>query len=117
LPDHKSPPVFKLEIFCPEDHVEPILEALAVSHAGEIGLYDHCTTLSTVEGTYRPLAGSNPAIGEVGKLIRGTEVKIEVNCSEEYLVEAIQSVRDVHPYEEPVINVIPLANPLYGGTI
>ena len=38
-------------------------------------------------------------------------------CREEYLLEAVQAVRDVHPYEEPVINIIPLANGRYNGTV
>ena len=110
-------PFFKLEIFCPEENVDEILEALARAHAGEVGNYDHCSTIIQVQGSYRPLEGAKPAIGEVGKLILGTECKIEINCREEHLVEAIQAVRDAHPYEEPVINVVPLANHRYGGTI
>lgn len=110
-------PFFKLEIFCPAESVDAILEALGTTHAGEIGNYDHCTSITTVQGTYRPLEGANPAVGEVGKLFIGSECKIEVNCREENIVETIQAVRDVHPYEEPVINVIPLANARYGGTI
>ena len=46
----------------------------------------------------------------------GSEVKIEVLCREEYLLEAVQALREVHPYQEPVINIIPLANSRYGGT-
>lgn len=110
-------PFFKLEIFCPEENVDEILEVLAAAHAGEVGKYDHCSTILQVQGSYRPLEGSNPAFGEVGKLTLGTECKIEINCREEFLAEAIQTVRVAHPYEEPVINVIPLANHRYGGTI
>ncbi|PKO02562.1 MAG: cytochrome C biogenesis protein [Chloroflexi bacterium HGW-Chloroflexi-5] len=110
-------PFLKLEIFCPEENVNEILEALAGAHVGEIGNYDHCSTISQVQGSYRPLEGANPAFGEVGKLFLGTESKIEINCREEHLVEAIQAVRLVHPYEEPVINVIPLVNHHYGATI
>lgn len=110
-------PFFKLEIFCPEESVDEILNAMAASHAGEIGNYDHCATITQVQGTYCPLEGANPTLGEIGKLFLGSEYKIEINCREEFLVEAIQSVREVHPYEEPVINVIPLANARYGATI
>ena len=110
-------PFFKLEIFCPEENVDEILEVLAEAHAGEVGNYDHCSTILHVEGSYRPLEGAKPALGEVGKLLLGSEFKIEINCREEFLVEAIQAVREAHPYEEPVINVIPLANHRYGGTV
>ena len=110
-------PFFKLEIFAPAEAVDEILEALAAAQAGVIGNYDHCSSVSQVEGSYRPLEGSTPAVGEVGKLYYGGECKIEVNCREEYLMDAIQAVREVHPYEEPVINVIPLANARYGATM
>jgi len=110
-------PFFKLEIFCPAENVDEILEALAGAHAGEIGNYDHCSTILQVQGSYRPLEGAKPAFGEVGKLIMGSECKIEINCREENLMEAIHAVRVAHPYEEPVINVIPLANHRYGGTV
>jgi len=109
-------PFFKLEVYCPQESVDEILSALAGAHAGEIGKYDHCSTISEVQGSYRPLEGADPAIGEVGKLFIGSEYKIELNCREEFLVEAIEAVRAVHPYEEPVINVIPLANHRYGAT-
>ncbi|MCX6055465.1 MAG: cytochrome C biogenesis protein [Chloroflexi bacterium] len=110
-------PFFKLEIYCPEESVDDILEALATSRAGEIGKYDHCASVSPVQGTWRPLHGSSPAVGEENKLCSGSESKIESLCREEVLAEAIQAVRQVHPYEEPVINIIPLANTRYGGTM
>ena len=109
-------PFFKLEIFIPAENVDELLETLANAHAGEIGNYDHCTSITSVQGTYRPLAGANPAVGEVGQLFMGSECKVEVNCREQFLVEAIQAVRNMHPYEEPVINVIPLGNTRYGAT-
>jgi hypothetical protein len=110
-------PFFKLEIFAPTEAVDDILATLAQAHAGEIGNYDHCSSITQVNGTYRPLQGANPAVGEVGKLFYGSECKIEVNCREDHLIEAIQAVREVHPYEEPVINVISLANARYGATV
>jgi Uncharacterized protein conserved in bacteria len=108
--------LFKLEIFAPNEALDAILEALAGAHAGEIGNYDRCSSITQVSGTYRPLPGATPAVGEVGKLFFGSELKIEVNCHEAQLVPAIRAVRAVHPYEEPVINVVPLVNERYDGT-
>ena len=109
-------PYFKLEVYAPEESVDELLAALASTHAGEIGRYDHCATIIPVQGTWRPLEGAEPALGTAGELYSGSEVKLEVLCREEYLLEAVQAVRDTHPYEEPVINIIPLANSRYGGT-
>ena len=110
-------PFFKLEIYAPEESVDEILSALANAHAGEIGRYDHCATLIPVQGVWRPLEGAEPALGSRGELYSGSEIKLEMLCREEHLLEAVQAARDAHPYEEPVINIIPLANGRYGGTV
>ena len=36
------------------------------------------------------------------------ELKVEVTIRREQLHEVMRAIRDVHPYEEPVVNVIPL---------
>lgn len=110
-------PFYKLEIFAPEEAVDEVIKALTGAHAGEIGHYTHCAAVTEVQGQWHATEAANPAVGETGKLYTGVEYKIEVNCREEYLTEAIQAVREVHPYEEPVINVFPLANARYGGTL
>jgi hypothetical protein len=110
-------PFYKLEIFAPEESVDELLQVLAATRAGEIGKYDHCAAITQVQSTWRPLEGAKPLIGHPGELISVSEVKIEVNCREEFLAEAIQAVREMHPYEEPVINVVPLANTRYGATV
>jgi hypothetical protein len=110
-------PFYKLEIFAPVEAVDEILAALAAAHAGEIGKYDHCATIIPVQGYWRALDGAQPAVGEPGELYSDSEVKLEVLCREEHLLEAVAAVRDVHPYEEPVINILPLANARYNGTV
>jgi hypothetical protein len=110
-------PFFKIEVFAPEESVDEILEALGNAHAGEIGKYDHCATVIPVQGVWRPQEEAKPYMGLPGQLFTGSEVKIEVNCREEFLLDAVQAVREAHPYEEPVINIIPLANTRYGGTV
>lgn len=110
-------PFFKIEIYAPQEAVDEILEALAKTRAGEIGRYDHCASITPVQGFWRPLDEAKPYLGNPGELFSGSEVKIEVLCREENLMEAVQAVREAHPYEEPLINILPLANPRYGGTV
>jgi len=40
----------------------------------------------------------------------GEEVRIEVCCTKEKVPAALREIRNIHPYEEPVINIIALAN-------
>jgi len=103
----------KLEIFTPLEYVVPIRDALAKIGAGVIGNYDHCVALHPIQGYYRPLDGATPFEGEIGAVNEGIEYKVEVNCKRELVKDAIQSIKAIHPYEEPLINIIPLANHLF----
>ena len=104
----------KLEIFVPHEHALQLRDELAKIGVGVIGNYDHCVALTAVRGFFRPLPGSNPSEGQVGKVNEVAEYKLEVNCKRELVKEAIKVIKSIHPYEEPLINVIPLANHLFG---
>ena len=99
---------FKLEIFIPESHFADLRSALQSVDAGHIGSYDCCLSYSRVMGTWRPLSGTDPFIGEEGIISEEEELKVEVTVKGERLDETIAAVKAVHPYEEPVINVIEL---------
>ncbi|MBI3163569.1 MAG: divalent cation tolerance protein CutA [Anaerolineales bacterium] len=103
----------KLEIFIPQDHAMKVADALSGIGVGVIGNYDHCMALIPVRGFFRPLPGSNPFEGEEGKLSEVAEYKLEINCKRELVNEAIKVIKSVHPYEEPLINIFPLANHLF----
>lgn len=101
-------PFCKLEIFLPQTHLDVLREALRKVDAGHIGRYDSCLSYSPVTSCWRPLDGAEPYLGEVGALCTQPELKVEVTCSTARLEETLAAVKAVHPYEEPVINVIPL---------
>lgn len=98
----------KLEIFIPETHLAILQETLQQLDAGHIGNYDSCLSYSRVTGTWRPLNGTHPYCGEIGKVCEEPEIKVEVTCKVSELDAIIQAVKKIHPYEEPVINAIPL---------
>ena len=98
----------KLEIFIPETHFTKLRETLQKVDAGHIGRYDCCLSYSRVTGTWRPLAGTKPYIGEEDCISEEEELKVEVTVRAEKITETLAAIRQVHPYEEPVINVIPL---------
>ena len=98
----------KLEIFIPESHLKILQQVLQDCGAGHIGNYDSCLSYSHVISTWRPLENSNPYKGEQNILSTEPELKIEVTCKIKDLDSIIQAVKKIHPYEEPVINAIPL---------
>jgi hypothetical protein len=103
----------KLEIFVPQDYALKIRDELAKIGVGVIGDYDHCVAMVSVRGFFRPLPGANPFDGQIGEIKETQEYKVEVNCRRELVNDAIRIIRSVHPYEEPLLNIIPLANHLF----
>jgi len=98
----------KLEIFIPASHLAALQEALQSVDAGHIGNYDSCMSYFEVTSCWRPLKGANPFIGEENKISTEPELKVEVTCLRENVERTIEAIKRVHPYEEPVINAIPL---------
>ena len=99
---------YKLEIFIPETHFSKLRDALQSVDAGHIGNYDCCLSYSKVIGMWRLLAGTAPFIGKENEISEEEELKVEVNVREDILDETLKAIKTVHPYEEPVINVIEL---------
>ena len=101
-------PYCKLEIFLPPSHLEAVQAALRQADAGHIGRYDSCLSYHPVTSCWRPLEGTDPYLGRPGQLCRAEEIKIEVCCPAARLDKTLAAVKAAHPYEEPVINVLPL---------
>lgn len=101
---------YKIVVFVPEGHVEPVAEALAGAGAGHIGNYSHCSFRSKGEGTFMPLEGTNPFIGEVKKIEKAKEIKLETIIDKRNLTRSIQALIEAHPYEEVAYDVYKLYN-------
>ena len=103
----------KLEIFIPESHLAKLQAGLTAGGIGIVGNYDSCLSMVEVKGFWRPLAGASPFDGKLGELSTGTELKVEVRCPTEKISQALTIIRAAHPYEEPLINIVPLMNHLF----
>lgn len=100
----------KLVAFVPKDFETKVREALGHAGAGYIGNYSHCTFNSEGIGTFMPEAGTNPFIGDQGKLEKVHEVKIETIFPETIQNKVISSLKKAHPYEEVAYDIYPLDN-------
>ncbi|BAC13896.1 hypothetical conserved protein [Oceanobacillus iheyensis HTE831] len=101
---------YKVVIYVPESHIEKIRQAFAESGAGYIGNYSHCTFQSPGQGTFKPLEGTDPYIGEQDKITYVDEYKIETIVPESILSNVVKSILSAHPYEEPAYDIYPLEN-------
>lgn len=98
----------KIEVFIPVEFKEKLFNILAGLDVGHIGKYDCCLSYSEVKGRWRTLDGCNPYKGELNKISEEKELKVEAVCLANKVDEVVQKIKKQHPYEEPVINVIPL---------
>ncbi len=69
----------KIAVFVPVTHAEAVRKAMCDAGAGEIGNYTCCTFAAPGESTFLPMEGSNPFLGEQGKLERVEEVRLEAS--------------------------------------
>ncbi len=104
-----APPLDKLVVFAPREAAEQVRAAIADAGAGRIGDYDRASFTAPGEGRFRPLAGANPSIGEVGRVETVEEVRIESVLPRGRREEVVAAVLRVHPYEEPAYDVTELA--------
>jgi len=99
----------KFVVFVPPEYTDRVRKAAGSAGAGIIGEYSLCSFTSRGTGTYVPSRGASPFEGEPGKLSRVEEDRLEMLVPEPYISNVIRTVREVHPYEEPAYDVIPLS--------
>lgn len=99
--------MYKFFVFSPneEDIIRKIIDAASEAGAGTIGKYKKCAFVSEGYGTWIVDNDANPARGQVGKIEKVSEVKIEMECSDQAIQAVTDAIKKVHPYEEVVIDV------------
>jgi dinuclear metal center YbgI/SA1388 family protein len=102
-------PMDKIVVYVPIAETQEMIDALAAAGAGRIGDYDRAAWSSTGEGTFRPLAGANPSIGQVGAIERVGESRVEMVLPRHLRRTVVEALRAAHSYEEPAFDVFELA--------
>jgi len=100
----------KVVVFVPEEALEKVSAAICNAGAGRLGAYRDCTFRVPGTGTFTPMEGAHPYIGERGRLERVAEVRLESIVPEEAVPAVVAAIRASHPYEEPAYDVYRLQN-------
>lgn len=98
----------KIIVTIPVENVEEVRNAICEAGAGVIGNYTNCSMSTKCIGTFKPNDDANPYIGKNNNLEFVEEEKLEVVCNISLVKKVITKLREVHPYEEPAIDIIPL---------
>lgn len=102
--------MYQISFYVPDKEAEKVKNAMFEAGAGHVGNYDHCSWQTSGTGQFRPLEGSNPAIGSHGEVETVTELRVEMVCLEKYMPAAIAAMKRAHSYEEVAYLLVKLAN-------
>ena len=100
----------KLITFVPSDHHEKLLNALFDAGAGSIGNYSECSFNVDGKGTFKPLEGSTPFLGEKDRRELVKETRIEMIFPLHIQPQVIAALHANHPYETVAFDLLPLEN-------
>lgn len=103
----------RLDAIVPDTHADEVRVALFDAGAGSIGNYDCCSYNINGKGTFRALDGADPYVGEVGENHWEKETMISVILPTRLIDKVEQTLLEVHPYETPAYQFIPVLNKLH----
>ncbi|MCC5924269.1 MAG: Nif3-like dinuclear metal center hexameric protein [Crocinitomicaceae bacterium] len=100
----------KLVVFVPQSHLQLVSDAMFKAGAGHIGDYAECSFQQEGIGTFKPLEGSTPYSGNLGKRSENKEIKLETICTIHNTRQVIRAMKAAHPYEEVAYDCYALIN-------
>lgn len=99
-------PLLRLVTYVPPEGADELLDALAAAGAGEIGRYRRCAFRNRGEGTFEPMPGAHPAVGEVGRREVTEEIRLETVLPADRRNAVLAALRAHHPYEEAAFGFV-----------
>ncbi|MBQ9090643.1 MAG: Nif3-like dinuclear metal center hexameric protein, partial [Anaerotignum sp.] len=98
----------KIVVYVPVGHEDAVRNAMCEAGAGHIGAYSHCTFGAAGKGTFLPLEGTKPFLGEQGKLEVADEIRLETIVPAEQVNGVVKAMISAHPYEEAAYDIYPV---------
>lgn len=98
----------KVSTTVPADGADAVRDALGKAGAGVVGEYTFCSFSVVGNGRFVPGEDAHPHLGEANKLEIVEEEKIEVVCNRSIAKRVVAALKQAHPYEEVIVDVVPL---------
>lgn len=96
----------QLVLYTPHKDAEAVKIALHQIGAGQVGDYKDVSYTTEGKGHFTPQSQADPTIGETNKAETVAEERVEMLFPNHLLGKIIQTIYKVHPYEEPIYNII-----------
>lgn len=104
---------YKVFVFIPKDYLDETVKSLQEFNINKLGNYINCMSWCEMHSTWTSLDEAKPFIGSPGKVSMEDEYKLEFLCDGDKVSDAVQLLKEVHPYEEPEIDVFELSDVSY----
>ena len=98
----------KVVVMVPAENLDAVRNAVCQAGAGLIGDYSFCTVATECISTFMGNKNASPSAGHKLQLETVNEIKLEAICTPENVKAVLRAIRDVHPYEEPGIDLYPM---------
>jgi hypothetical protein len=98
--------MIKLCFYVPPSHLDQVKTAVFAAGAGRIGTYDSCCWQVLGQGQFRPLAGSQPFLGQKGTVEVVDEYRVEMVCETQHTGAVVAALLASHPYETPAWDMV-----------
>ncbi|MHA1303993.1 MAG: divalent cation tolerance protein CutA [Candidatus Heimdallarchaeaceae archaeon] len=99
---------FKVVVFTPVNILEELMDSINNVIQPIHTNYDYAFSYSEVKSTWRPLKGAKPFKGEINKIERVQEIKLEFVIRQEDIKNVLRKILEIHPYEVPAIDIYPI---------
>ena len=100
----------KLNTYVPKKNLDKVEQALFAAGAGAVGNYAECSFISDGTGSFTPLEGSSPYVGEKGKRHHEAETQLQVVMPKHCKAAVITALHNAHPYETVAYELTALEN-------
>jgi hypothetical protein len=97
--------IFKISVNVPEEYLERIMDSVNSAMTPVYPGYDRAFSCSRVTGTWRPLEGSRPYKGTIGRTEVSDEICLEFVVRRRDVRNVVNAIVTIHPYEEPAIDI------------
>ena len=98
----------KIVVTIPPENTEEVRNAICEDGAGIIGNYSYCSISTKCLGSFKPNDKAHPFIGKKNRTEFVEEEKLEFICSVKDVKKVVLKIKEIHPYEEVGIDIIPL---------
>ena len=100
--------MYKIVYFVPTENKESTKEALFQIGVGKYNNYECCCFETLGVGQFKPINNATPHLGTINKIEQVEEYRIEMICEDYLIKDAIQTLKNIHPYEEVAYDVLKL---------